>query len=75
MLTNRNKNNKVVCNSKTMMMHIADENNNDLDRFTKNIDITRMKCVIIPTNVTETHWVLYVLMNPCSIFSALQLNT
>ena len=68
------KNNKVLCNDKTTMLSIADEKNDDLDRYTKNIDILGMKCVIIPANVNKTHWVLYVLMNPCSILSALQSN-
>ena len=74
MLTNSPKNNKVLCDDITRMLSIADEKNDDMGRYTKNIDILRMKCVIIPANVNNNHWVLYVLMNPCSILSALQSN-
>ena len=69
-----NNRGKAVYDPITKMMHIAEKKNNNVDQFTKNIDITGMKCVIIPAHVNDNHWVLYVLMNPCSIFSALQLN-
>ena len=48
--------------------------NLDLDRFTKNIDIIDMKCVLIPANIGGRHWVLYVLMNPCSMLKAINID-
>ena len=60
-LSNWTEKNKVECND-------------DLKRFTKKIDIFNMRCVLIPANIGGGHWVLYVLMNPCSMLKAIDIH-